>query len=136
VEDHAQALVVLARGQPGETYNVGGRNERANLRVVETICDLLDSLEPTQNGSRRRLISFVTDRPGHDKRYAIDATKIETELGWRAQETFETGLEKTVRWFLQHRTWWQRILDRGYQAQRVGIMKGGAISDFDISITS
>jgi dTDP-glucose 4,6-dehydratase len=115
VEDHARALaLVLERGQLGETYNVGGRNERTNLLVVETICDLLDNLEPTQSGSRRRLISFVTDRPGHDRRYGIDATKIETELGWRAQEAFETGLEKTVR--LQNRTWWQRILGRGYQA--------------------
>jgi dTDP-glucose 4,6-dehydratase len=126
VEDHARALaLVLARGRAGETYNVGGRNERTNLHVVEMICDLLDGLEPTQSGSRRRLISFVTDRPGHDKRYAIDSTKLEAELGWQAQETFETGLEKTVRWFLQNRLWWQRILDRGYQAQRVGMMKGG-----------
>ena len=104
VEDHARALaLVLARGRIGETYNVGGRNERTNLHVVETICDLLDRLEPTQSGSRRRLISFVIDRPGHDKRYAIDATKIEAELGWRAHESFETGLEKTVKWFLQNR---------------------------------
>jgi dTDP-glucose 4,6-dehydratase len=122
VEDHALALVlVLAKGRVGETYNVGGRNERTNLHVVKTICDLLDRMEPARSGSRHGLISFVTDRPGHDRRYAIDATKIETELGWRAQETFETGLEKTVAWFLQNRAWWQGILDRGYRAQRIGV---------------
>jgi dTDP-glucose 4,6-dehydratase len=122
VEDHVRALMlVLQRGRAGETYNVGGRNERTNIHVVHTICDLLDHLTPGRNGTRRRLISFVEDRPGHDRRYAIDAIKIETELGWRAQETFETGLEKTVRWFLDNRTWWQNILERGYQAKRIGM---------------
>jgi len=122
VEDHAKALaLVVARGRPGETYNIGGRNERTNLHVVETICDLLDRLEPVALGPRRRLISFVTDRPGHDRRYAIDASKIEDELGWRAQETFETGIAKTVAWYLQNRPWWQAILDRGYKAERIGL---------------
>jgi dTDP-glucose 4,6-dehydratase len=123
VGDHARALaLVLARGRVGETYHIGGRNERTNLHVVQTICDLLDRFEPGRNGSRRDLISFVTDRPGHDRRYAIDASKIEAELGWRAQESFETGLEKTVKWFLENRGWWEAILKRGYQAQRVGVL--------------
>jgi dTDP-glucose 4,6-dehydratase len=124
VEDHARALaLVLERGRVGETYNVGGGNERTNIHVVTTICDLLDRMEPTPGGARRRLVSFVADRPGHDQRYAIDATKIETELGWRAQENFETGLEKTVAWFLQNRGWWQGILARGYRAERLGTLR-------------
>jgi dTDP-glucose 4,6-dehydratase len=123
VEDHARALaIVLARGRAGETYNVGGRNERTNIHVVRTICDLLDRIEPAHDGSRHRLISFVDDRPGHDRRYAIDAAKIERELGWRAAETFETGLEKTVKWFLDNRAWWRGILDGGYQAKRIGVI--------------
>jgi dTDP-glucose 4,6-dehydratase len=122
VEDHARALaLVLDRGQIGDTYNVGGRNERRNLHVVETICDLLDRMRPSADGPRRRLITFVTDRPGHDHRYAIDASKLENELGWRAAETFETGLEKTVRWYLDNEAWWRAILDRGYRATRVGL---------------
>lgn len=125
VEDHARALVlVLARGRVGETYNVGGRNERTNIHVVRTICDLLDRMEPAHGGTRHRLIKFVDDRPGHDHRYAIDATKLELELDWRAQETFETGLEKTVKWFLGNRSWWQDILDRGYRAKRIGMLRG------------
>jgi dTDP-glucose 4,6-dehydratase len=121
VEDHARALtLVLSHGRVGATYNVGGRNERTNLSVVETICDLIDRHAP-DGSSRRRLISFVKDRPGHDRRYAIDATKLETELGWRAQETFETGIEKTVRWYLENRAWWERLLERGYQAKRLGL---------------
>ncbi len=121
VEDHAKALtLVVERGRPGETYNIGGRNERTNLAVVKTICDLLDKLEPSAHGSRHRLISFVPDRPGHDRRYAIDASKIENELAWRATETFETGLAKTVQWYLDNRVWWQAILDRGYKAERIG----------------
>jgi dTDP-glucose 4,6-dehydratase len=126
VEDHARALaLVLAKGRIGETYNVGARGERTNMDVVRTICDLLDRMAPARSGSRQHLISFVPDRPGHDRRYAIDAAKIEAELGWRAQETFETGLEKTVRWFLDNRAWWQAILDRGYQAQRIGMISTG-----------
>ena len=123
VEDHAKAIaLVLERGRIGESYNVGGRNERTNLHVVRTICDLLDRMETPQKGSRHRLITFVDDRPGHDRRYAIDARKIEAELGWRAEETFETGLEKTVRWYLENRDWWQAIIRRGYAAKRIGMM--------------
>src|SRR3984893_8174861 len=125
VEDHARALVlVLARGRGGETYNVGGRNERTNIHVVRTICDLLDRMEPARGGTRHRLIKFVDDRPGHDHRYAIDATKLELELDWRAQETFETGLEKTVKWFLGNRSWWQDILHSGSRAKRIGVLRG------------
>jgi dTDP-glucose 4,6-dehydratase len=127
VEDHAKALtLVLDRGRTGETYNIGGRNERQNLYVVQTICDLLDRMRPWKNGPRRQLISFVADRPGHDRRYAIDATKIERDLGWRAEETFETGLSKTVEWYLEHESWWRAILDRGYQTTRIGLAQPSA----------
>jgi len=122
VEDHAKALtLVLERGVVGETYNVGGRNERTNLHVVETICNLLDHVAPSSHGARRNLISFVTDRPGHDRRYAIDASKLEREVGWRAEENFETGIEKTVRWYVEQQPWWRAILERGYATKRVGL---------------
>ncbi|WP_036048286.1 dTDP-glucose 4,6-dehydratase [Bradyrhizobium sp. Tv2a-2] len=124
VDDHARALrLVVEHGRPGETYNVGGRNERTNLYVVEQICALLDSKLPLDSGPRKRLISFVQDRPGHDRRYAIDASKLERELGWEARETFETGLEKTVQWYLANRTWWQSILKNGYDTSRLGLGK-------------
>jgi dTDP-glucose 4,6-dehydratase len=122
VEDHAKALtLVLEQGKIGETYNIGGRNERTNLHVVETICDLLDELAPRADGSHRRLITFVADRPGHDRRYAIDASKLERELGWRAAESFESGIAKTVRWYIDQKAWWTAILKRGYAAKRVGL---------------
>jgi dTDP-glucose 4,6-dehydratase len=122
VEDHARALhLVLEHGRVGETYNVGGRNERSNLDVVELICSVLDSLQPARSGPRKRLISFVADRPGHDRRYAIDASKLERELGWGARETFESGLEKTVKWYLANEAWWQAILRTGYEAGRIGM---------------
>ena len=122
VEDHARALtLVLERGRIGDTYNIGGRNERTNLYVVETICTLLDELAPLNRGSYHRLISFVADRPGHDRRYAIDASKLENELGWRAAENFETGLTKTVKWYIDNQAWWHAILARGYRAERIGI---------------
>jgi dTDP-glucose 4,6-dehydratase len=121
VEDHARALtLVLEHGRIGDTYNVGGRSERTNLEVVESICDLLDEIKP-RAGSRRSLISFVTDRPGHDRRYAIDPGKLERELGWRAAESFDTGIAKTVRWFCENVEWWRPILDRGYNSTRIGL---------------
>ncbi|WP_426434950.1 dTDP-glucose 4,6-dehydratase [Bradyrhizobium genosp. P] len=122
VEDHARALCTILRdGRIGETYNVGGRNERTNLAVVENVCRLLDRLQPSGHGDRSRLISFVADRPGHDRRYAIDASKLERELGWTAQENFDSGLDKTVRWYLTNKLWWQSILTSGYDAKRLGL---------------
>lgn len=125
VEDHARALeLIITKGVPGRSYNVGGRNERSNLEVVQAICDRLDRLQPLPAGrSRRALIRFVDDRPGHDLRYAIDASRIETELGWTAQETFETGLDKTVRWFLDNQSWWQPIRESRYAGARLGMGK-------------
>ena len=122
VEDHARALaLMLTRGRAGETYNVGGRNERSNIEVVRGICALMGRLSPS-GAPHDRLITYVADRPGHDQRYAIDATKLETELGWRAQETFETGLEKTVAWYLDNRDWWQPLRDRVYGGERLGLI--------------
>jgi dTDP-glucose 4,6-dehydratase len=122
VEDHARALrAVFERGVPGETYNVGGNAERRNLQVVETICAVLDRLQPKADGRYAEQIRFVTDRPGHDQRYAIDASKIRRDLGWEPQETFEAGIEKTVRWYLGNREWWQDILDRRYATERLGL---------------
>ncbi|QPF87091.1 dTDP-glucose 4,6-dehydratase [Bradyrhizobium genosp. L] len=122
VEDHARALhTILEHGRVGETYNVGGRNERTNLDVVKDLCTLLDRLQPSDHGDRSQLISFVTDRPGHDRRYAIDASKLERELGWAAQENFDSGLDKTVRWYLANRPWWQSIRTSGYEARRLGL---------------
>jgi len=121
VEDHARALIkVIQEGRVGEVYNIGGTAERRNIDVVTAICDLLDEMAPAGR-PHRDLISFVADRPGHDLRYAIDASKIRNELGWRPRESFETGLAKTVRWYLDNQTWWQRILSGTYQTQRLGV---------------
>ncbi len=121
VEEHARALtLVVERGTVGETYNIGARSERTNIDVVKAICTLLDEIEPSPAGPRERLVTFVSDRPGHDRRYAIDPSKIERELGWSAAETFESGLRKTVHWYIDNRQWWQTILDRGYKAERIG----------------
>lgn len=122
VEDHARALsLVIEHGAPGETYNIGGRNERTNIDVVEKICDLLDANAPSSKGPRRRLISFVADRPGHDRRYAIDPAKIEQQLGWQPAHVFEEGLAKTVEWYLHNESWWRPILERGYKTMRIGL---------------
>jgi dTDP-glucose 4,6-dehydratase len=122
VDDHARALDLIAeRGRVGETYNVGGRNERRNIDVVRCICEVLDRLAPASQ-PREELIEFVTDRPGHDARYAIDASKLEDELGWRAQENFDTGIEKTVSWYLENEWWWQPLRER-YAGQRLGLLK-------------
>ena len=120
VEDHARALALMVqRGRPGESYNVGGRNERTNLGVVQAICDKLDALKPAST-PRRELIRFVVDRPGHDQRYAIDAGKLERELGWRAQESFETGIAKTVQWYIDREDWWRPLRER-YDGARLGL---------------
>jgi len=123
VEDHVAALVTVLRGGvPGQTYNVGGRAERRNIDVVEGICDTLDRLRPDPAGPRRRLIGFVTDRPGHDQRYAIDASKLEAKLGWRPSESFATGLEKTIGWYLDNEWWWRPLRERVYGGERLGLL--------------
>ncbi len=124
VEDHARALHLIAtRGRPGEKYNVGGRNERRNIDVVRRVCAIMDQLNPA-GGDHARLITFVTDRPGHDARYAIDAAKLESELGWWAQEDFDSGIEKTVAWYLENRWWWQPLRERVYAGERLGMRTG------------
>lgn len=121
VEDHARALyIVVTEGQPGKTYNIGGHNEKQNIEVVHTICDILQELRP-QERSYRDLITFVQDRPGHDMRYAIDASRIQKELGWAPEETFETGIRKTVQWYLDNLDWCQRVQDGSYQRERLGV---------------
>ncbi|WP_038150712.1 dTDP-glucose 4,6-dehydratase [Thiomicrorhabdus chilensis] len=137
VEDHARALVLVAtQGKVGETYNIGGHNEKQNIEVVKTICDILDELVPPQNvipsevegssngakpiNSYQELVTYVSDRPGHDMRYAIDASKIQRELGWTPQETFESGIRKTVQWYLDNQAWCQHVQDGSYQRQRLG----------------
>jgi dTDP-glucose 4,6-dehydratase len=125
VEDHARALVeVITKGLIGETYNIGGHNEQRNLTVVHTICDLLEELVPERKeggiSTYRDLITFVKDRPGHDARYAIDASKMKQELGWIPQETFESGMRKTVTWYLKNEEWWQRVLSGAYKLERLG----------------
>ncbi|ANL33634.1 dTDP-glucose 4,6-dehydratase [Rhizobium phaseoli] len=123
VEDHARALFTIAsRGRPGEKYNVGGRNERRNIDVVHRICAILDGVH-SDKAPHARLITNVTDRPGHDARYAIDASKLESELGWKAQETFETGIEKTVHWYLDNEWWWRPLRENVYSGERLGVFK-------------
>jgi len=126
VEDHARALYrVITKGEVGETYNIGGHNEKKNIEVVKTICAILEELAPIQHSTLNiqnyeSLMTFVKDRPGHDRRYAIDASKIANELGWKPEETFETGLRKTVAWYLNNREWWKRVLNGEYQLGRLG----------------
>lgn len=128
VEDHAEGLIEVAtRGVPGETYLLGGESERRNIDVVEGICAALDRLRPDpEKRLYRRLISFVTDRPGHDFRYAIDCTKIGRTLGWRPRTSFEAGLEKTVRWYLENEDWWRRVQSGAYRGERLGLARSGA----------
>ena len=123
VDDHVRALLtVLQKGTLGQTYNIGGNAERRNIDIVQSLCSLLDEMSPQANGKPyAELISFVTDRPGHDLRYAIDTTKIRDALGWQPKETFETGLRKTVRWYLDNEVWWRRILSGAYRAERLGL---------------
>lgn len=127
VEDHARALYQLvSKGVVGETYNIGGHNEKTNIEVVKTICTLLEELVPEKPAGVARyedLITFVQDRPGHDVRYAIDAAKIGRELGWKPQETFESGIRKTVQWYLDNKTWWQNVLNGNYRLERLGTGK-------------
>lgn len=121
VEDHARALELVAtRGKSGESYNVGGSSERTNLDVVEAICDILDTRRPRQKGCYRDLITFVTDRPGHDRRYAIDASKIKRELGWEPFHTFDSGLADTIDWYLDNKWWWEPIRSGKYAGERMG----------------
>ena len=128
VDDHAQALtLVLERGRVGETYNIGGKAERRNIDVVNAICDAMDQLAPQPNGaSHRELISFVADRPGHDFRYAIDFGKLNAELGWSPQHSFETGLHATVKWYLENRAWWEPLLSAHDADERRGLAKKSA----------
>ena len=122
VDDHARALLnVLKEGSLGETYNIGGHNEKKNIDVVKTICSILDELQPKADGSYEDQITFVTDRPGHDFRYAIDATKIEAELGWTPEETFESGIEATIKWYLENIDWCEAVTENNYQLERLGI---------------
>jgi dTDP-glucose 4,6-dehydratase len=123
VDDHVKGLyTVLQKGIVGEKYNIGGHNEKTNLDVVHTLCDTLDQQRPKSDGtSFRSQIRFVTDRPGHDFRYAIDASKIQRELGWVPEESFESGMAKTVDWYLSRQDWWQPILDKTYNTERLGI---------------
>ena len=125
VEDHCDAIYsVLQHGAIGETYNIGGHNEIRNINIVNTICSILDELKPRSNGQTySELITYVTDRPGHDFRYAIDASKIKTDLGWEPKETFKTGIRKTIQWYLDHEDWWRKIQDGTYNQERLGVEK-------------
>lgn len=127
VDDHVRALqAVFEKGQVGDSYMIGGRSERTNIAVVEAICDTLDQLSPKADGrSYRNQITFVSDRPGHDFRYAIDATKLENELGWKPRHSFEDGIKATVQWYLDNRTWWEDIMSGAYQGNRLGLQKAG-----------
>ena len=125
VEDHCKAILkVLEKGKVGEDYNIGGHNEITNLEVVNTLCEVLDELVPDSKfRPHKNLIKHVTDRPGHDRRYAIDASKIQNQLGWEPQESFETGLRKTVQWYLENNDWIERVMSGAYRGERLGLEK-------------
>ena len=121
VTDHCNAIkVIYENGRLGETYNIGGNNEIKNIDIVYTICDILDDLEPSKNGNYSELITFVKDRPGHDFRYAINAEKIQKELGWYPSESFDSGIKKTIQWYLENKSWWRKIKDKKYNQERLG----------------
>jgi dTDP-glucose 4,6-dehydratase len=130
VEDHAEALLtVIEKGAPGETYLIGGNNAKSNIELVRMLCDIIESLQPKKTAGMRRyqdLVEFVEDRPGHDRRYAINPGKIQRELGWRARQSLEGGLTRTVRWYLDNAEWWQRVLDGRYARERLGVIEGGS----------
>ena len=122
VEDHCIALeTIFSEGEVGETYNIGGSNEIRNIDIVKTICDIMDELKPSKNGSYRDLISFVNDRPGHDKRYAVDSTKLKNTLKWKPRESFQSGIKKTIKWYLNNEDWWRKIQKNNYHQQRLGL---------------
>ena len=122
VTDHCVALeTIFSKGDVGETYNIGGSNEVKNIDIVKTICDIMDDIKPSKNGSYRDLITFVDDRPGHDKRYAVDSTKLQKTLKWRPRESFSTGIKKTIRWYLNNEKWWRKIQKNNYNQQRLGL---------------
>ena len=124
VSDHCSALeIVYKRGKINETYNIGGNNEIKNIDIVNTICEILDSIKPNTNGSYKSLITYVEDRPGHDFRYAIDSTKIKENLGWKAAESFQTGIKKTIEWYIDNEAWWKNIQEKKYNQRRLGINK-------------
>ena len=122
VEDHCIALeTIFSNGKVGEKYNIGGSNELTNIEIVKTICDIMDELKPSKNGSYKDLITFVDDRPGHDKRYAVDSTKIKTTLNWSPKESFSSGIKKTIKWYLSNEEWWRKIQMNNYNQQRLGL---------------
>lgn len=122
VTDHCSALkIIFSKGEVGETYNIGGSNEIKNIDIVNTICGTMDELKPSKNGSYRDLITFVDDRPGHDKRYAVDSSKLQNTLKWEPKESFQSGIKKTIEWYLNNETWWRKIQDNNYNQQRLGL---------------
>ncbi|GIQ98628.1 dTDP-glucose 4,6-dehydratase [bacterium] len=122
VEDHCIALeTIFSKGEVGETYNIGGSNEIKNIDIVKIICDIMDELKPSKNGSYRDLITFVDDRPGHDKRYAVDSTKLQNTLKWKPRESFQSGIKKTIKWYLNNEDWWRKIQKNNYNQQRLGL---------------
>ncbi len=122
VEDHCIALeTIFSKGKVGETYNIGGSNEIKNIDIVKTICDIMDEIKPSKNGSYRNLITFVDDRPGHDKRYAVDSSKLQNTLKWEPKESFQSGIKKTIEWYLNNEKWWRKIQRNNYNQQRLGL---------------